>query len=176
MSLQQALKNQVIKLSFLRKGKKASVAALQLSFHRTVCDSGPDANPEKLQSPSPCTILKGLIAIPVGNWLPSLVVPTASTVQVRTLTVHSTSTARAHTLTIVAWQDQRGGIRLDFCVRGYTNRGVSYCNPRHLQKKASWWLTLTGTRYLWAGLSHHTALHLPRYTLCHKKRTQFNLL
>jgi len=25
-------------------------------------------------------------------------------------------------LTIVAWEVQHGGIRLDFCVRGYTNR------------------------------------------------------
>jgi len=48
MSLQQAEKKQVIKLSFLQKDKKPSVATLQLSFHQTVCESGPDANPEKL--------------------------------------------------------------------------------------------------------------------------------
>jgi len=36
MSLHQAEKKQVIKPGFLQEGKKASVAALQLPFHRTV--------------------------------------------------------------------------------------------------------------------------------------------
>ena len=147
------------------------MVALQLSFHRTVYNSGPDANPEKLPFPQgfgcPFLLVAGHPACfclqPVlskyTHWLST-----------------SASTAAAHALTIVAQEDQYGGIRLDFCVRGYTNWEslISFPTGRILfqspcpSKKASLCLTLTGTKYLGAGLLHHTALHLPQMWSCWK--------
>jgi len=110
------------------------------------------------QSPMPtqrsCPFLKGLVAIPVGSWSPSVIQYCASAHTDCGST--SASTAAAHTLTVVAQEGQRGGVRLDFCVRGYTNREslISFSTGRILfqslcpSKKASWCLTLIGARYL----------------------------
>jgi len=60
-------------------------------------------------------------------------------------------------LTIVAGEDQSGGIRR---VRGYTNRETLISIPVIFRRRPvgadPQWL-----RVPWAGLSHHTTLHLP---------------
>jgi len=94
------------------------LSALQLLFHRIVCNSGASVPTERSYLSPGVWLL-----MPVGSWSPSV---NSAYIQYRANVLidctSSASTAQEHLVAVVVQENQLGGIRLDYCVRVYTNR------------------------------------------------------